>query len=208
MSPLAPVVEGISCIYGFQVLAAQTRLARELHRRPELYEVYLIELLTLFADKGVAIQNLAASNHHTKVSSISEYLSFVLMSLKTEDMTEQLASLLLPIDALLSHGDLLVDIASTPSLVNQFRNMWFLCILFQFTASDVKDHPAMAWQKPALARIAIKTPPIVVERSHDSIASDLEYNPVIRQEYVETVSVYYMFPSLIFAHFKSDHSKA
>lgn len=50
-----------------QVLAAQTRLAQELHRRPELYELYLTELLTLFADKGVAIQNVAISNHHAKV---------------------------------------------------------------------------------------------------------------------------------------------
>lgn len=38
-----------------------------MHRRPELYEIYLIELLSLFADKGVAIQNLAISNHHVKV---------------------------------------------------------------------------------------------------------------------------------------------
>jgi len=51
-----------------QVLAAQTRLAQELHRRPELYETYLVELLTLFADKGVAIQNLKIANHHVKVS--------------------------------------------------------------------------------------------------------------------------------------------
>lgn len=49
------------------VLAAQTRLSQELRRRPELYEVYLVELLTLFADKGVAIQNVAISNHHMKV---------------------------------------------------------------------------------------------------------------------------------------------
>lgn len=51
-----------------QVLAAQTRLARELHNRPELYELYLVELLTLFADKGVAIQNAAVNNHKKKVS--------------------------------------------------------------------------------------------------------------------------------------------
>lgn len=49
-----------------QVLAAQTRLAQELHRRPELYEAYLVELLTLFSDKGVAIQNLKIANHHVK----------------------------------------------------------------------------------------------------------------------------------------------
>ena len=122
-------------------------------------------------------------------------------------MTEQLASLLLPLDALLSHNYLHVDTTATPSLVNQFRNMWFLCILFQFTATDSKDHPAMAWQKPALARIAVKTPPIVVEKSHDSIASDLEYNPVIRQEYVETVSST-MPNASDNTHFVADYSKA
>ena len=51
-----------------QILAAQTRLARELDRRPDLYDVYLEELLTLFSDKGVAIQNAASSGHHRKVS--------------------------------------------------------------------------------------------------------------------------------------------
>lgn len=49
------------------VLAAQTRLAQELYRRPELFEVYLTELLTLFADKGVAIQNAKIVNQHIKV---------------------------------------------------------------------------------------------------------------------------------------------
>lgn len=39
-----------------------------MRRRPELYNLYLVELLTLFADKGVAIQNLVIANHHTKVS--------------------------------------------------------------------------------------------------------------------------------------------
>lgn len=50
-----------------QVLAAQTRLAQEMHRRPELGMDYLIELLTLFSDKGVAIQNIASANEHVKV---------------------------------------------------------------------------------------------------------------------------------------------
>ena len=55
--------------YALQILAAQTRLAKELRRRPELYQIYMIELLTLFADKGVAIQNAAISHNHGKVSS-------------------------------------------------------------------------------------------------------------------------------------------
>lgn len=50
------------------VLAAQTRLAREIHRRPEFATIYLTELLTLFADKGIAIQNIAATNQQVKVS--------------------------------------------------------------------------------------------------------------------------------------------
>lgn len=50
-----------------KVLAAQTRLARGLRRRPELYSIYLVELLTLFTDKGVAIQNVKIANRHLKV---------------------------------------------------------------------------------------------------------------------------------------------
>lgn len=50
-----------------QVLAAQTRLAQDLRRRPELYEMYLTELLTLFCDKGVAIQNAVVANDGVKV---------------------------------------------------------------------------------------------------------------------------------------------
>ncbi|KAH9952080.1 atypical/PIKK/PI4K protein kinase [Amylocystis lapponica] len=154
------------------VLAAQTRLAQELHRRPELYETYLVELLTLFSDKGVAIQNVAISNPHAKM----------------DDMIEQLGSLLLPIDALLHHSDLQLESNTLPNLVTLFRNMWFLCVLFQFTApGSNKDQTAMDWQQPALARIAVRTPPIVLEEAHDTIVSDLEYNTVIRQEYIETV---------------------
>ncbi|KAG7448129.1 uncharacterized protein BT62DRAFT_930208 [Guyanagaster necrorhizus] len=153
------------------VLAAQTRLAQELHRRPELYDIYLVELLTLFADKGVAIQNVKIANHH----------------IKTDDMIEQLASLLLPIDALLSHGDFNPHVDASSAVVALFRNMWFLCILFHFTSDDAMDSNAMAWQRPAMARIAIKTPATVVEESQDAVVSDVEYNSVIRQEYAHTV---------------------
>ncbi|KAI0362486.1 atypical/PIKK/PI4K protein kinase [Trametes cingulata] len=153
------------------VLAAQTRLAKELKGRAELYQIYLMELLTLFADKGVAIQNAAISNHHAKL----------------EEMSEQLASLLLPIDALLSHEDFEIGADVSYNVVTLFRNMWFLCVLFGFTSPPERGHTAMEWRQPALARIAARTPPIVLEEAHDTIVSDLEYNTVIRQEYVETV---------------------
>ncbi|KAF6763882.1 atypical/PIKK/PI4K protein kinase [Ephemerocybe angulata] len=150
------------------VLAAQTRLAQELYRRPELYEAYLVELLTLFADKGVAIQNLKIANHHVK----------------TDDMIEQLASLLLPIDALLSHDGFHPEKNASQDIVTLFRNAWFLCVLFNFPNMD---DTAMDWLQPALARIALKTPSMVVEESLDAMASDVEYNSIIRQEYANTV---------------------
>ncbi|GLB34718.1 putative PI3 PI4-kinase family protein [Lyophyllum shimeji] len=153
------------------VLAAQTRLAQELHRRPELYETYLVELLTLFGDKGVAIQNLKITNPHVK----------------TDDMIEQLASLLLPIDALLAHPDFNPQMNASSGVVSLFRNMWFLCVLFHFTFDEEREGTAMGWLKPALSHIAVKTPSLVLEESHDSVASDVEYNSVIRQEYANTV---------------------
>ena len=58
-----------------KVLAAQTRLAKELRGRAELYQIYLIELLTLFADKAVAIQNAAISNRHAKVREVPHELT-------------------------------------------------------------------------------------------------------------------------------------
>ncbi|KAG8217643.1 hypothetical protein J3R82DRAFT_5796 [Butyriboletus roseoflavus] len=153
------------------VLAAQTRLAREIDRRPDLYDVYLVELLTLFSDKGVAIQNTAAAGHNGK----------------TEEMIEQLASLLLPIEALLDHADFTSHLHATSELTNLFRNLWFLCVLFHFTTSgeEEREKSAMTWLLPALARIAIKTPCLVLESVSDAV-SDLEYRTVVRHEYAHS----------------------
>jgi len=52
----------------FQILTAQTRLARELRQRPDLRDSYLQELLLLFSDKGVGIQVIATSHQHRKVN--------------------------------------------------------------------------------------------------------------------------------------------
>ncbi|KAG1741975.1 hypothetical protein EDB19DRAFT_1895006 [Suillus lakei] len=150
------------------VLAAQTRLARELDQRPDLYDVYLVELLTLFGDKGVAIQNVATSDRHVK----------------TEEMIEQLASLLLPIEALLTHPEYSPHLTASQELTGLFRNMWFLCVLFHFTSGE--ERGAMTWLVPALAKIATKTPTLVLENAHDA-ASEVEYSTVIRHEYAHSV---------------------
>ena len=50
-----------------KVIAAQTRLAQEIYRRPEFYNIYLAELLNLFIFKGISIQNAVIENRHLKV---------------------------------------------------------------------------------------------------------------------------------------------
>jgi hypothetical protein len=109
--------------------------------------------------------------------------------MQTEDMVEQLVSLLLPIDSLLSRNifDTEAIQAMPMELVNLFRNMWFLSTLFQFTAPDEKEGSAMQWQRPALMHIAVKTPPLVSEEAGDALGGEIEYNPVIRQEYAQHV---------------------
>ena len=104
-------------------------------------------------------------------------------------MIEQLASLLLPIDALLSRDDFHPEKEPSKEIINLFRNAWFLCILFDFPRMDDKESTAMDWLQPALARIALKTPSIVIEESLDAMASDVEYNSIIRQEYANTVRI-------------------
>jgi len=126
----------------------------------------------LFGDKGIAIQNATIQNRH----------------MKAEDLAEQLVSLLLPIDALLGHADLNPRFGSSSELVALFRNMWFLCTLFQLTIQDEKDGSATEWRRPALARIAAKTPALVLEEAHDLLVSDIEYNSSIRLEYAHSVS--------------------
>jgi phosphatidylinositol 4-kinase A len=134
----------------------------------------LQELLTLFVDKGVAIQNAFTQNRH----------------MKAEDLSEQLVSLLLPIDALLNYSDLNPRSGSSSELVTLFRNMWFLCTLFQFTVADEKDGSATEWRRPALSRIAAKTPPLVLEEAHDLLVSDVEFNSSIRLDYAHSVRTF------------------
>jgi hypothetical protein len=58
-----------------QVLAAQTRLAQSMKLKPSFYEVYLMEILSLFADKGVAIQTAATTHNNAAEVTSFYYLS-------------------------------------------------------------------------------------------------------------------------------------
>ena len=101
-------------------------------------------------------------------------------------MIEQLASLLLPIEALLSHEDFNPQSKASSELVGLFRSMWFLCSLFHFAMFEEKDQIAMNWVRQVLGKIASKTPTIVVEEAMDLVA-ELEYNTILRREYAHTV---------------------
>ena len=110
-------------------------------------------------------------------------------------MIEQLASLLLPIEALLSHENFDPQSNASPELVSLFRSMWFLCSLFHFAMFEEKDQIAMNWVRQVLGKIASKTPAIVVEEAMD-LVGELEYNTTIRREYAHAVSPYVMLCGL------------
>lgn len=105
-------------------------------------------------------------------------------------MVDQLGSLLLPIDALLTQADFDPSKNATLETVTLFRNLWFLSVLFRFTNPEERAEPSSEWQMAALTRIAMKTPPIVLEEVPDFVTSKLEYNTVVRQEYAQTVSAF------------------
>lgn len=152
-----------------QVLAAQTRLAHELKTRPELYHTYLMELLTMFVDKGTAIQTQAGKNKNAVVS---------------PDTLGELVALTLPIDALVSHADFHPHRNPNGETVAQFRNMWFICSLFRLNSDDKADI-INEWQYAAMARIAAKTPPVVLEEAQDYLTNAIEYNPVFRNDFMQ-----------------------
>ena len=101
-------------------------------------------------------------------------------------MIEQLAPLLLPIEALLNHEDFDPQSKASAGLVGLFRSMWFLCSLFHFSMFEEKDQIAVDWVRQVLGKIASKTPAIIVEEAID-LVGELEYDTAIRREYAHTV---------------------
>jgi phosphatidylinositol 4-kinase len=106
---------------------------------------------------------------------------------------EELCSLLLPLDAILSHQEFQPQLNPSPILTTRFRNLWFLCVLFGLTNVEKRPAAMTEWHVQALMRIAEKTPPIVLEESHDFLTAELEYNPILKQDYLLAVSLTHMF---------------
>ena len=165
------------------VLAAQTTLAKGLGKRLDCADGYLVELLTLFADKGTQTQMIAMAP-----SGFDTHDKEKLAHLKSDsearvnDMKNGLAALLIPISALLSHPTYYPAKSSSPELVAHFRNLWFICVAFGICGSASKKRLS-EHELHALSNIAEKTPALILENATDYVASDLEYNSVLRKDF-------------------------
>ncbi|KDN52674.1 hypothetical protein K437DRAFT_253866 [Tilletiaria anomala UBC 951] len=145
-------------------------------------EIYLVELLQLFAEKGQQLQTAASSGKASK-----EELA---------ELNTDLANLLPTISALLAHSDINPQLKPTVEMVSLFRNMWFLSILFGYAMPPTERRAATSARAPgsaaaaheelvssALASISLKTPTLVPETAHNYLESDLEYNSVLKRDF-------------------------
>ncbi|CAO3637256.1 unnamed protein product [Cunninghamella echinulata] len=135
-------------------------LAVRLSSRPEFYQTYLTNLLTLFVENGTAIQRMMSKD---KSSSDLPLIS-------------KLGTLRPALQALLSHKDFEPHVQTSAELVSLFRNMWFLCVVFGFVTESMWTRE---WYE-SLQIIAKKTPVLVIESATNYLESDLEYNSVLR----------------------------
>lgn len=107
---------------------------------------------------------------------------------------------------MLSHEDFQPHLNASTLLTTRYRNLWLLCVLFGLTTADKRPVHMTEWHIAALVRVAEKTPPIVLEEAHDFVTAELEYNPVLRQDYVQGVRN--LFGSVRYTHLFIVHSKA
>ncbi|KAF8320103.1 atypical/PIKK/PI4K protein kinase [Clavulina sp. PMI_390] len=98
------------------------------------------------------------------------------------DQLKHLSSLLLPIDSVLSHLTP-KDPQYSMETVNLFQDFWLLVGLFR--AADPGAPFMNEWMASSLMRIAAKTPVFVTEDAQDYLSSNLEYNRVLRKDYIE-----------------------
>ncbi|KAI7889364.1 uncharacterized protein EV154DRAFT_423997 [Mucor mucedo] len=142
------------------ILNAQTLLAQRLSARPEYYDQYLSNLLSLFVENGNTIQRMMSKN---KKESELPWIS-------------KLGKLLPVIRTLLEHDDFNPHLNPSEDTVSHFRNTWFHCVLFGYVTESIWIRE---WYDSMLL-IAKKTPVLVIESATNYLESDLEYNSVLR----------------------------
>ncbi|KAG1887465.1 uncharacterized protein F5891DRAFT_988301 [Suillus fuscotomentosus] len=123
--------------YGTKVLAAHMRLARELDQQPDLCDVYFVELLTLFGEKGVAIQNVVTSERYVKERGVMTWLVPVLAEIATKTSTLVLENV---------H-----DAASEIEYRTVIRHEFVHSVTFSLMVQDVKSMRSVSFLPSSLA---------------------------------------------------------
>ncbi|KAI8148722.1 hypothetical protein BJV82DRAFT_642239 [Fennellomyces sp. T-0311] len=146
--------------HAMQINNAQLNLASRLSAKPDYYQIYLLNLLTLFVENGNTIQRTMTKNKKEAEYPLASKLGMLLPVLRT----------------LLEHEDFNPHLDPSEEAVSLFRNAWFHCVLFGFVTESVWIRE---WHDSLLV-IAKKTPVLVTESATNYIESDLEYNSVLR----------------------------
>ncbi|CAO3608584.1 unnamed protein product [Cunninghamella echinulata] len=142
------------------ILNSQVDLSKRLSCRPEFYQTYLTNLLSLFLEQG------------SKILTIESKADKLVLENK-------LGSLLQAIHELLAHDDFNPqDNPPSETLTTLFQNMWFLCVLFGFVIETKETRHLQA----SLLIIAQKTPLLVIDSASEYLESNLDHNFVLSSE--------------------------
>lgn len=138
-------------------METQLILARRISARPDLYQIYLTNILSLFLEHGTKIKHIESSEG------------------TPSGLVTRLGSLLFVLRELLEHDDFNPQDDPVPEgVVALYRNFWILCVLFGFVTDTL-------WPSQAALRvIAQKSPILILDSAKGHLEMDLEYNSILR----------------------------
>ncbi|WAQ86921.1 hypothetical protein PtA15_7A650 [Puccinia triticina] len=157
-------------VFQLGIFRAQAKLSKNLCEKEDFSEIYLIELLTLFIDKGQAIQS-----SHAGLPSFPHLIN-------------QLA-VLAPLIANLLQPDSTYNPRKTASLKisELFRNFWYVCVMFGFLSSTSSPRAIVGsasgspdWLIESLRQIATKSPTLTHLTSINYLTTELDFNPILK----------------------------
>ncbi|PLW12578.1 hypothetical protein PCASD_16853 [Puccinia coronata f. sp. avenae] len=157
-------------IFQLGIFRAQAKLSKNLGEKEDLSEIYLMELLTMFIDKGQAIQVT-----NTALPSFNHLINHL--------------GVLVPMIANLLHPDSSYNPRKTSSLKlsELFRNFWYVCVLFGFLSSPNPSWQSTGnapippdWLIESLRQIASKSPTLTHLTSMNYLTTELDYNPILK----------------------------
>ncbi|KAI7952678.1 hypothetical protein MJO29_008309 [Puccinia striiformis f. sp. tritici] len=157
-------------VFQLGIFRAQTKLSRNLCEREDFSEIYLMELLKLFIDKGQAIQSV-----HAALPGFPHLINHL--------------GVLVPVIANVLQVDSSFNPRKTSSskLSELFRNFWYVCVLFGFLSSSSHSRPTSGsasvppdWLIESLRQIATRSPTLTHLTSINYLTTELDYNPILK----------------------------